>query len=1038
MSQEPPWSIKGIKTGNRETAKEQAFRRGITIGEWINGLIENAGGEYANSNHGQNYAMAAVPNDMRPQKTAPRFQDTMPFGEHETSRLARAMEALNRKLDNAVGFAAPANSDLVYGDNQAFKDSFERAEKATERAISSIIERLENSDRNNNQNFTRISSTLSDVKQAQDTIHERVRRLEQDDPSNRSISALRALENQLQKLAHQIVNNEDRTDKIVKEMRDIKENNAPRLNPDEVEKILSGQINNYKTEVSRKIDEIGDRINSVEEIAAVSIEQTDKGITLLSDRVRDAELSNAKATETVKEALIDLSARISQIENNAPNAVKQAIDARFSSISHKFDEIDEKFHVLHEDLIARLNANENDSLVAIEKIGDSMVKTSKGFEDKIKAFEELNESAKDHSLSTRIELGRISHAIDSRLSALENKDSDISKKTGDQITRFAEQITNRLEDVEDKTNNFMAQFTKENRALLESLNQTKSNLSSEIHNQFDEFNHKIDQKLDERLSVFSKASDSKINQSLDDIINRLESIEAKSVGFTGETIYPPKGFGSQDNFAGLQPFSTEAAVSPSHNNGQIEAAEHAFKSVFGETDETHAPIFEDPNEAVFDITGAEARDDNLLNQWSNTAQPAKTNDYLNEARRAAIDAANSGNQLNNKKQAKAPKAPRPKSKLETLEPVFDAEISNTPKKPQNKAILSPLGIVAAGALVIATATTGVMYLNGKNAKDQSELPNAMKEGAQVATPLPPQSPNEQIPAEAMGAAPVIPGQTNPIATPTPATNVTPPAAPNNGEKKNLEGSSPVIATPPAANKAQPQMPPKPQASAETYKAMPPVNPFKAPPPQKLAPPQMQNPVRVASAQPPQAAKPVTPPANTASLYDQAMAKQKTGDNQGAIALLTKAADSGDVKSLNRLAKMYEKGDGIAKNMNEARKWTEKAAALGSKQAQHNLGVYYAEGDGANQDFKKAAENFTKAAKKGVTDSQFNLGAMSEQGLGVAKSKADAYYWYSLAAKNGDADAIKKSKEISNTLNPQEKGILDKKIQGFKAEAGTPD
>lgn len=1044
MSQEPPWSIKGIKSGNRETAKEQAFRRGITIGEWINGLIETAGtGEISNNNHGQNYAMAAVPNDMRPYPGPKRFAEPNVFGENETSRLARAMEALNRKLDNAVGFTAPANSDLGFGDAQTFRDSIERAEKATERAISSIIERLENSDRNNNQNFNRISSTLQDVKQAQDTIHERVRRLEQDDPSNKSINALRALENQLQKLAHQIIANEERTDKIAKDIRDISIEKSSRLDPEEVEKILNGQINNYKTEVSRKIDEIGERISSVEEIATVSIEQTDKGITLLSDRVRDAELSTAKATENVKEALIDLSARISQIESNAPNSVKQAIDSRFSSISHKFDEIDAKFHALQEDLLARLNASENDTLTAIEKIGDQMVRTGKSFEDRIKTFEELNESAKDHSLSTRIELGRISHAIDSRLSALENRDSDVAKKSGDQITRLAEQITNRLEDVEAKTANFMAQLTKENRALIDSLNQTKSNLSSEIHSKFDEFNHKMDQKLDERFITFSKAGDSKINHSLDDIINRLESIEAKGVGFTGETMYPPKGFGSNDSFADLQPFTTNE-IEFDNSKSEIGSEEEAFKSVFGENEHQTSPIFDDSADSVFDITGAESRDDNLLNQWSNTSQPEKATSYLDNARRAAIEAANSS--LNAKKNAKPKKAkPEAAPKVEALEPVFDEQIGNVPKKRANKPMLSPLGMVAAGALVIATATTGAMYVSGnKKQPNQNELPNALKDSAPPAAPAPVANPNEQIPPEAMGAAPVIPGEAAHIPAPSngnqaAATAATPAVNPvQNGEKRHLEGSSQAIATPPAQKVAPPAAPaPKPQANAEGFKKLIPVNPFKAPQIAKPVTPPPE-PVRVASATPPPIAKPAPPVSAGASLYDQALAKQKLGDNNSAIALFTKAADTGEVKAINRLAKMYEKGDGVTKNMNEARKWTEKAAQLGSKQAQHNLGVYYAEGEGATQDFKKAAENFAKAAKKGVTDSQFNLGAMSEQGLGVEKSKSDAYYWYALAAKSGDADALKKTKEISTSLNPQEKSILDKKIETFKPEAGTPD
>jgi localization factor PodJL len=168
------------------------------------------------------------------------------------------------------------------------------------------------------------------------------------------------------------------------------------------------------------------------------------------------------------------------------------------------------------------------------------------------------------------------------------------------------------------------------------------------------------------------------------------------------------------------------------------------------------------------------------------------------------------------------------------------------------------------------------------------------------------------------------------------------------------------------------------------------------------------------------------------------AKQQAGDLAGAAALMRAAADTGDARSIQRLAKMYERGEGVARDPAQARALTERAATRGNSQAMHNLGVYYAEGEGAGRDLGKAAENFRRAANRGVTDSQFNLGAMAEQGLGGEKSEREAYYWYSIAGRSGDRDAAAKSRELGARLPAAEKVAEDRRAAQFRPEPSNGD
>jgi localization factor PodJL len=117
--------------------------------------------------------------------------------------------------------------------------------------------------------------------------------------------------------------------------------------------------------------------------------------------------------------------------------------------------------------------------------------------------------------------------------------------------------------------------------------------------------------------------------------------------------------------------------------------------------------------------------------------------------------------------------------------------------------------------------------------------------------------------------------------------------------------------------------------------------------------------------------------------------------------------------------MYEKGNGVDRDIAKARGLYEQAANQGNASAMHNLAVLYASGALGQQDYATAASWFTKAANLGITDSQFNLAILCARGNGVPADLEESYKWFAIAAKAGDKDAAQKRDEVANAMKPDQ-------------------
>jgi TPR repeat protein len=103
--------------------------------------------------------------------------------------------------------------------------------------------------------------------------------------------------------------------------------------------------------------------------------------------------------------------------------------------------------------------------------------------------------------------------------------------------------------------------------------------------------------------------------------------------------------------------------------------------------------------------------------------------------------------------------------------------------------------------------------------------------------------------------------------------------------------------------------------------------------------------------------------------------------------------------------LYENGQGVAQDYEQARQWFEKAAAAGDAPAMSNLGVLYAHGWGGAPDYEQARQWFEKAAAAGDAGAMNGLGVLYHYGKGIAPDYEQARQWFEKAAAAGDAEAM---------------------------------
>ncbi len=139
-----------------------------------------------------------------------------------------------------------------------------------------------------------------------------------------------------------------------------------------------------------------------------------------------------------------------------------------------------------------------------------------------------------------------------------------------------------------------------------------------------------------------------------------------------------------------------------------------------------------------------------------------------------------------------------------------------------------------------------------------------------------------------------------------------------------------------------------------------------------------------------------------------------------------------------MGQKYFRGEGVAKNEEEAAKWFLKSAENGHPTGQRAAGLCYVNGWGVQRDISKAAEWYEKSARQGDPIAQNNLGRMYELGALGDPNLSVAYDWYCKAA----AQDFSVAQDNLGRLLYEGRGVTQNKqkaIEWFKkaAESGEP-
>ena len=183
-------------------------------------------------------------------------------------------------------------------------------------------------------------------------------------------------------------------------------------------------------------------------------------------------------------------------------------------------------------------------------------------------------------------------------------------------------------------------------------------------------------------------------------------------------------------------------------------------------------------------------------------------------------------------------------------------------------------------------------------------------------------------------------------------------------------------------------------------------PIEAPPP---PPPASSTTAAVAPAPAAQSA----PPSPTAAGTDSSPAQLPDP-----IRRIIVEARAGNPEAQFNLGVLYQRGEGLPQNDEQAFFWFQSAAEQNYPQAQHNLATAYAEGRGIARNYPKAAEWFAKSAEAGLSQSQFSLGALHEGGLITGEPNLiEARRWYERALAQGDTRASERLAALDAAAPP---------------------
>ncbi len=799
------------------------------------------------------------------------------------------------------------------------------------------------------------------------------------------------------------------------------------------------------------VDTFETRVGTVESDVSDALASMEGTLLRMQERLHRAENTTDAALKGLETTFDSLDKRIETVARHAsPEAadeLRRQFEQRFAGLADDLrhsidaarkqlaDEIEsasqaanpalvEKFEVSLAEMGRRLSQTEERQARAIETVGEQMNRISRGFDQRLVSMESRNDTSAAEAV--REEVARLSETVDHRLDEIESREANAIQKVGEEMGRLADQLDERVVESERRS-----------AAAIEQVGEQVAGVATRLQNRQDAALKSISEKLD----TVAGRQDARLSEALSNVSERLETIQAQTtisvspvqkaitslaqriealedftsppyadvpadaplphrnaaelsapkpasmtppptepapieeepsgdeefqVGLDGwgdivraaqEIDTSPGGFTDDDPTEGLQPLETTPTDETPTDPADPLAALESWDQIAAED---AAELFEEVDLA--DVETAEAAplephgDDD-----ASTDAPSLENDGAPNA--ADEDDSATIDYLTRARRAAQAAALAAGTNSKDGKKTASAARS-TGERGRSRA---PMIAAVAAIGVVSASAAGYLHLRGK------------QPGAPVVSTEPPELASVDSERE---TAPVLAG----VAT------------------RDLAES---VSTDPADTIAEEDASPALRAQSSTDDAA--EFPTDLQPRLDAVAPETPIPPLVTLEQAAERGNPI-------AQFELGEARLAAEDYAVAANLIRAAAEAGLPAAQYRMAKLHEKGLGVARDLTEARRWTEQAARGGNSKAMHDLAVYFAEGEGGPQSYAGAVEWFRKAAEFGVVDSQYNLGVLYEQGLGISPSLTEALFWFEAAAAAGDPGAPIKIEDLRERVS----------------------
>lgn len=163
------------------------------------------------------------------------------------------------------------------------------------------------------------------------------------------------------------------------------------------------------------------------------------------------------------------------------------------------------------------------------------------------------------------------------------------------------------------------------------------------------------------------------------------------------------------------------------------------------------------------------------------------------------------------------------------------------------------------------------------------------------------------------------------------------------------------------------------------------------------------------------------------------------DPAAAVAFLQQASDAGAPEAQFELAKLYERGTGVAVDPQKALELYQAAARQNFADAINDLGfLHYQGGLGLPANPQKAYGFFQRAAELRHPQAQFNFAALIDDGLVPDKGPEDAAQFLYAALRTGSSDVLNLLSERPNMFTLDTRRALQRQLKTYDFYQGSID